>query len=201
MALLQVRAQNPKEPPRGPQLVSHTGGMNGRPPLGQTAAAKGTLLQACSQCIPPRPSGSTPPVRRIRVYTCRDTKETGGFLDLPEVRHSRAPLGVPGKDGVLEGTFENARQRVNVPVSSRTRSECSCDKRILHKLNLKGTPNSPGSRKEALGTCSIFRSFVRNGRNQLGIQRALITGHLGSRYIYSTKLAAALSSPASDLRD
>ena len=97
MALLQVRAQNPKEPPKGPSLVSHTGGMNGRPPLGQTAAAKGTLLQACSHCIPPRPSRSTPPVRRIRVYTCRDTKERDGFLDLPEVPYSRAPLRVPGK--------------------------------------------------------------------------------------------------------
>lgn len=96
MALLQVRAQNPR-PPKRPSLVSHTGGMNGRPPLGQTAAAKGTLLQACSHCIPPRPSRSTSPVRRILVYTCRDTKERGGFLDLPEVPHSRAPLRVPGK--------------------------------------------------------------------------------------------------------
>lgn len=97
MALLQVRAQNPKKPPKGPSLVSHTGGMNGRPPLSQTAAAKGTLLQACSHGIPPRPSRSTPPVRRMRIYTCRDTKERGGLLDLPEVPYSRAPLRVPGK--------------------------------------------------------------------------------------------------------
>ena len=97
MALLQVRAQNPKETPQG-ALARQPHWRNEWPATSRPDSCSQRDLASGQQPLYPAPPlRSTSPVRRILVYTCRDTKERGGFLDLPEVPHSRAPLRVPGK--------------------------------------------------------------------------------------------------------
>lgn len=159
MFLLQVRARNPKKPPKGPSLVSHTGGMNGRPPLGQTAAARD--LASGLQPLYPAPPLPVHSARPLDAGLHLQRYQREGWLPRPpgSPELSSTAQGTRKRTASWKGHLKTRGNASAFQFLPGPEASVPVIKGFYFKLTLKGTPNSPSSRKEALGTCSIFRTW------------------------------------------
>lgn len=159
MALLQVRAQNPKETPQA-ALARQPHWRNEWPATSRPDSCSQRDLASGLQPLYPAPP--------LPVHFARP-QDSGLHLQRYQ-REGRFPR--PPGSPALSSTAQGTRKRTAAWKGHlKTRGNASTFqflpepeasvpviKRFYLKLTLKGTPNSPSSRKEALGTCSIFRT-------------------------------------------
>lgn len=159
MALLQVRAQNPKETPQA-ALARQPHWRNEWPATSRPDSCSQRDLASGLQPLYPAPP--------LPVHFARP-QDSGLHLQRYQ-REGRFPR--PPGSPALSSTAQGTRKRTaSWKGHLKTRGNASTFqflpepeasvpviKRFYLKLTLKGTPNSPSSRKEALGTCSIFRT-------------------------------------------
>ena len=159
MALLQVRAQNPKEPPQG-ALARQPHWRNEWPATSRPdSCSQGDLASGLQSLYPAPP---------LPVHSACP-QDSGLHLHRYQ-REGRLPRppGSPVLSSAAQGTRKRTASWKGHLKTSGNASTFQClpgpevsvpvIKGFYFKLNLKGIPNSPSSRKEALGTCSIFRT-------------------------------------------